>query len=314
MTDQSSGYRSRPRTRGLAVLVVLLTAAIGAAGAREPDSGKIPFEPVARLAVPALRECSGLVASRTQPGVFWAHNDSGSKAEIYAVSATGEHLATVVIPRALNRDWEDIAADDRGFLYIGDIGDNRGTKPLHTIYQIREPDLSQRPLVGEAGVERRYVFTYDGDTRYDAESLFFHQGRIHLITKTLISRPAVFRLEEAEGQFVRLMEARSRGSDLAMNAVHVCDLPVRMATGAGMSPDGGRLAISSYGQSWVFTLPPDGDLMMLHRVRPLRISYPGGHQMEAITFDGEDLLLAAESRRMWRVTKAQLENEQRFSK
>ncbi len=291
-----------------ALAFCLLVNAGAAPNGGEP--GRIRFEPVGLIGAAGLRECSGLVASRTQPGVLWAHNDSGSPAEVYALSATGEHLATVPVPRALNRDWEDIAADDQGFLYLGDIGDNRGSKPLHTIYRIREPDISQLPI-NQADVEQRYVYTYDGEHLPDAEALFIHDGRIHILTKTLFGAPVLYRLEEAEGQFVRLMEARSRGSDLAMNAVPVTTLPVRMATGADTSLDGRKLAICSYGQAWVFELSEGGGLATL--LRPRRIAYPGGHQIESITFDGDDLLLAAESRRMWRITAAQIEAETRFS-
>ena len=37
-------------------------------------------------------------------------------------------------------DWEDIAADDEGHLYVGDIGNNGGLLAIRAIYRIDEPN------------------------------------------------------------------------------------------------------------------------------------------------------------------------------
>ena len=39
-----------------------------------------------------------------------------------------------------NVDWEDIAIDDNGRLYLGDIGNNGNRLPLRAIYRLDEPD------------------------------------------------------------------------------------------------------------------------------------------------------------------------------
>ena len=41
-----------------------------------------------------------------------------------------------------NLDWEDIAIDDQGHLYLGDIGNNVGLLRVRTIYRLDEPDPS----------------------------------------------------------------------------------------------------------------------------------------------------------------------------
>src|SRR5829696_10367652 len=76
----------------------------------------------------AVTESSGLVASRSTPGAYWTHNDSGDGPFIYAFGSVGEPLGVFRVAGAQARDWEDIAAGpgpDRGksYLYIGDIGD-----------------------------------------------------------------------------------------------------------------------------------------------------------------------------------------------
>ena len=61
------------------------------------------------MAQPALVEASGLVASRAQPGLLWAHNDSGGAPEVFAIGEDGSDRGWSVAGAAA-RDWEDMAA------------------------------------------------------------------------------------------------------------------------------------------------------------------------------------------------------------
>src|SRR3954465_12348967 len=94
--------------------IVLLLAGLAGAAA---------LEPLGRLRDPAIREASGLVKSRRHPDLYWVHNDSGNPPCLFAVRRDGTLVRkyTVGVP---NVDWEDIAADDRGHLYLGEIGNN----------------------------------------------------------------------------------------------------------------------------------------------------------------------------------------------
>ena len=97
-----------------------------------------------------LPEASGIVKSRRHPGIFWVHNDSGNPPALFAIRRDG----TVVREFRLevpNVDWEDIAIDDEGHLYLGDIGNNGGLLALRAVYRIDEPDPGQaggRTLTG----------------------------------------------------------------------------------------------------------------------------------------------------------------------
>src|SRR4051812_22769462 len=84
-------------------------------------SPRVPLERLGRLDHPPIREASGIVKSRRPPGIFWVHNDSGSPPALFAVRRDGALVReySVNVP---NLDWEDIAADDRGHLYLGEIG------------------------------------------------------------------------------------------------------------------------------------------------------------------------------------------------
>ena len=109
-------------------------------------SDPAPLEPMGRFDARAIPEASGIVKSRRHPGIFWVHNDSGNAPLLFAVRGDGRIVRRfrLAIP---NLDWEDIAIDDQGHLYLGDIGNNTGLLRVRTIYQLDEPD----PTIPEGG-------------------------------------------------------------------------------------------------------------------------------------------------------------------
>ena len=58
--------------------------------------------------------------------MFWTHNDGGGpkKQVLYAIDREGNTRAAFPVIGATFHDWEDIAIDDAGHLYLGDIGNN----------------------------------------------------------------------------------------------------------------------------------------------------------------------------------------------
>ncbi len=75
-----------------------------------------------------------------------------------------------------NIDWEDIATDDLGHLYIGEIGNNGLRLPLRAIYRTNEPDPSQ-PATEPLPVSLASFYKFPPGKRFDAESLFLDRGR-----------------------------------------------------------------------------------------------------------------------------------------
>src|SRR4051794_20211960 len=140
-----------------------------------------PLERLGRLEHPAIREASGIVASRRHAGVFWVHNDSGNPAALFAVRRDGSLVREYAV-RAPNLDWEDIAADDKGHLYLADTGNNGGLLAVRTIYQLDEPDPEKAPA-GPLPVRKSSSYRMARGERFDAESLFLDGGRAVLIAK-----------------------------------------------------------------------------------------------------------------------------------
>lgn len=149
-------------------------------------TGVLTFEPLA--------EISGLVASQGQPGVLWAHADSGDEARLYAIGHDGAPIATYELAGVTAIDWEDIAIGP-GFtpgsfdLYIGDIGNNGLTRDTVTIYRIAEPIVPAEPTETIVSLDDAEAFelTYPLAPAivYDAESLFVDplDAAIYLVSK-----------------------------------------------------------------------------------------------------------------------------------
>ncbi|MBU0553751.1 hypothetical protein KJ940_19925, partial [Myxococcota bacterium] len=93
----------------------------------------------------ALGEISGLVASRQNPGVLWAHNDSGDAAVLYALNEAGQLLGRLRLPGVEAIDFEDIAAgpcpDGPFCLWVADIGDNDLSREDAALHLVAEPQL-----------------------------------------------------------------------------------------------------------------------------------------------------------------------------
>lgn len=91
-----------------------------------------------------LKQTSGIVESREQPGVVYTQTDSG-KAEIYVVDETGKALGTLTL-NVTPVDWEDlsmgIVADGPDLVYVADIGDNNSNRKSIVVYRFEEPNKS----------------------------------------------------------------------------------------------------------------------------------------------------------------------------
>ncbi|HVI47519.1 MAG TPA: hypothetical protein VM802_21790 [Chitinophaga sp.] len=91
-----------------------------------------------------ITEASGIAASSTLPGCYWTHNDSGNKPEVFLINTKAQLLSTYKLEDVSNRDWEDIAEGSgpvagKHYVYVGDIGDNKGIRKHIRIYRFEEP-------------------------------------------------------------------------------------------------------------------------------------------------------------------------------
>jgi hypothetical protein len=252
-----------------------------------------PLEPIGRLQHAAIGEASGIVASRRHAGVFWVHNDSGNAPALFAVLRDGSLIREYRVA-APNLDWEDIASDDGGHLYLGDIGNNGLLLRVRAIYRIDEPDPAARPDTGAPlALMKAWYYTYPGGGRFDAEGLFIDGGRAVVVSKTQDGRPA--------GLFALPLDADAPlGAPVALRPIGTLPGFVEPATGAALAPGGRRLVVCSYKVVRVYERAAAGSDEWELRAT-VRYEASG---VEAVTWDGDDLILASETRSLYRINAA----------
>src|SRR6185295_5400530 len=139
---------------------------------------------IATIKEKSISESSGLAASRSTPGAYWTHNDSGDGPFIYAFDTRGDSLGIFRVTGAQARDWEDMAAGpgplaNKSYLYLGDIGDNNEARDEVVVYRVAEPALNAttrkltkvRPGSTEPAEAIRLKYP---DGKHDAEALLVH--------------------------------------------------------------------------------------------------------------------------------------------
>ncbi len=227
------------------------------------------------IASPDLVEASGMAASRTQPGVLWAHNDSRDGARVYAVGPDGADLGGFDIAGALAFDWEDMAAGPgsdptQSMLYFGDIGDNFSIRSGRiTVYRVPEPDPGaiDGSIAGAVPLEYQYP-----DGIYNAEALFVADGSVFIVTKDP-DEARVYRGDAAgDGSTVQTLEL-----------VTVLPLGAEVS-GADMSWDGSTIAFRGYKTVWMWHRPPGIHVVDALATEPCTAPSPDEVQGESIAF------------------------------
>ena len=262
------------------------------------------YGPARRLAVlkdPAIKESSGLVASRSTPGVFWTHNDSGDGPFIYGFDNRGGRKGVWRVSGASARDWEDMAAGpgplrNQSYLYIGDIGDNQERRSEIIVYRFPEPVIvaadasstKSKPRLTEDAESIRLRYP---DGKHDAEALMVHPvtGSIFIVTKVAFVNPGIY---EAQGPV---------SSDKPVTLKRLGDLNVPsllggIITGGDISLDGRRVALCDYLQGYEIVLPPGAAFNTIwnQTLKPIELGQRKQGEAIAYRLDGKAVLATSE--------------------
>lgn len=240
-----------------------------------------------------LPEASGMVLSSNGKGL-WLLNDSGNEARLHALDMEGKVLSGdgVKVLGAVNRDWEALASDGQGRLYIGDIGDNLNQRSYISVYQVREPAFKDESATVEARFD--YVYPEKGEhlmsmLNFDAEALFWFRDELYLLTKhrgdadsVLYRLPLEVSSKPQAAQQVRLFKGLGQ------------------VTGADVSPDGRWLAVLTYERVWLFETAA---LQEPERLPAASFVFKRKLPVEAVAFrDNKTLFIASEDFELFTLT------------
>lgn len=130
-------------------------------------------------------ETSGL---SQKEGRLFSINDSGDDAVLYELDPDeGQVLRRIRLENGANKDWESLAQSEE-YLFVGDIGNNNGTRRDLLIYKIAWSDILSSDQVAAEEITFTYedqnVFTGQlANHNFDSEALIFAEGQLHIFTK-----------------------------------------------------------------------------------------------------------------------------------
>ncbi|MCC5849057.1 MAG: hypothetical protein JJU29_13305 [Verrucomicrobia bacterium] len=267
------------------------------------------LEPAGQIQDERVAESSGLAHSRQFPGLWWTHNDSGHTPHLFPMDAEGKKLGEpVLIEEARNVDWEDLAADDHGQIWISDLGNNANRRRDLAVYIIDEP----RPLPEDEGggfpesvpVKRKIRVRYPDQEAFPPEKRNFDSEAIFVRGKTLY----VLTKHRSDTD-TKLYKLEDDGGDEEQVLVHLQTFPdIGMVTAAALHPDDKRLAVLTYTGVWVFETDGDTERFLDGNVWRMITTPVVWRQVEAIDWlDDETLLITNEQRDVYRIGLEQLQ-------
>ena len=243
-----------------------------------------PAEKLADLANAEIVESSGLARSIRTPGLLWTHNDSGGTAKLFALDAAGKDRGVCEISNLEPTDWEDMGSfstDRNSYLFIADVGDNQRLRQDYRIDLIPEP-AALPCTVAAKSISFRYP-----DGSHDCESVGYDASRREfiLIEKRLAFRCRVYRIPFPEG-----------AQPPRVTAELIAEVPIPLATGLDISPDGRNLVVTTYGPGYLYRRGEREDWSSAFKRKAGLVTLPARHQGESICFgdDGKTLYLTSE--------------------
>jgi hypothetical protein len=268
---------------------------------------------------PTLNEASGLMQSRTNPAVFWAHNDNGSDHRLFALGRDGAYLATFDLDIAGAQDIEGLAigpgpVPGRDYLYLGDVGANwriwgcstpnvdtgdcagcpniparcggvcdcRG-RELH-VYRAEEPVVVPGQAFAAQGGVPAETFTL----RFP-DSMLGHRQDVEAMAVDPLTGDLYLATKHTDpGMLLRAVAPLS--ADAPMVLEHVANLPwggANQATGADITSDGRLVAVRRYGDVTLWERPAGASIAAAVST-PGCVVQAGEMQGESVAFDVDD--------------------------
>lgn len=165
----------------------------------------------------SLKETSGLTFLIDQ---LYTFNDSGNTNEIFEIDKNNGKILKKFKTNFPNKDWEAITNDGES-LYIGDFGNNAGKRKDLSIYKINPFRVQNSERVSSDYEKIQFNYSEQKDFApiylnhdFDAESMIFLDGNIHLFTKEWASKNTshyIISIQSTENQTISKLESYETG-------------------------------------------------------------------------------------------------------
>lgn len=135
-----------------------------------------------------IKETSGLSIFNDR---LYTFNDSGNTPEIFEINKTSGEILNTIDVNAKNKDWESLTNDGKNF-YIGDFGNNGGTRKDLEIYKIPFENNSLKndsvKIISFEYPEQSDFIPQYSQTDFDGEAMVYLNGKLHIFTKEWSSK------------------------------------------------------------------------------------------------------------------------------
>lgn len=236
-----------------------------------------------------LKENSGLVTFTENAA--WGIEDSGNSDNIYKINFDGEILKVLEVKNAKNKDWEDLAKDGEGNLYIGDFGNNKNRRKDLTIYKLPNPETE----AGEKIEAEKIMFNYPeqkdfppdkNEMVFDSEAFFHHNNHLYIFTKNradpFTGETWVYKVPDKKGKYKAVLIGKLKTCE---------DRDTCKVTSADISEDGKKIVLLGSGKLWIIT---DFSVHNIIQGKLREIDLGLRTQLESVCFIDEKTLLLSD--------------------
>jgi hypothetical protein len=234
-----------------------------------------------------LPESSGLALAAD--GHLWTHQDSGHENILFKITKQSEVLQRIRVPGTSNIDWEDLARDTKGHIYIGDFGNNANQRRNLRIFKVGEQTLTPVDTIQFAYADQQAFPPAKPHNNFDAEAFFWVEDKLFIVSKNRnVKAPArVYAIPDVPGQY-----SVSPTDSVLVNA---------MITGADLDPGLQQVVLLGYGKLYLFEFEEGGSMFGGRRIC---IPVARSGQAEAVVFlPDNDILFTNEGGKIFKVSK-----------
>jgi len=233
------------------------------------------------------REISGITQLPNSSSLY-AINDSGNSNGVFQLNTQGEIEKEIRIPTTKNIDWEDLAYDQNGNMYIGDFGNNRNDRKDLVIYKISD-------IKKEHPISEEIHFTLEDQKKFppkkhhrnfDIEAMIYLKGSLFLFSKNRSSKfngiTKLYKIPATSGMHTAKL----------ISTYKTCDDPKDcFVTGAAINKDASKIALLTYNKIFILTDFKD-DQLFDGKVTKIKLGHYS--QKEGICFKNNNTLLITE--------------------
>ncbi|MFL5810532.1 MAG: SdiA-regulated domain-containing protein [Flavisolibacter sp.] len=170
-----------------------------------------------------LKEISGIA----KDGNFlWAITDN-KKRTIYKLDLSGNLVQQIEVSNAAFEDVEAVTSD-RDYVYVGDVGDNNGTRSTRSIMRIPKSSIGNNSQATASGEMISFTFPDEGEVKnkksnnYDCEAMISFKDSLYVFTKRRDDmKTELYALPKSPGSYtarsISIFKTKGLVTDAAVN-------------------------------------------------------------------------------------------------